>query len=70
MTDDMARARQAVYLGLPRFSGCILEPSKWALENMGSGYGIALNPDFEPGLDMEPKIVADLAGSLASTAKD
>jgi hypothetical protein len=53
----------------PGFEGGILEPFKWVLENMGSGYGIALNPGSELGLDMEPETVADLAGSLMATPK-
>ena len=53
----------------PGFEGGILEPFKWVLENMGSGYGIALNPGSELGLDMEPETVADLAGSLTAARK-
>lgn len=53
----------------PGFQGGILEPFKWVLENMSSGYGIALNPGSELGLDMEPETVADLAGSLTATRK-
>lgn len=53
----------------PGFEGGILEPFKWVLENMSSGYGIALNPDSELGLDMEPETVADLAGSLTTARK-
>jgi len=39
------------------------------LENMGSGYGITLNPGSELGFDMEPETVADLAASLTATLK-
>ncbi len=53
----------------PGFAGGILEPFQWVLENMGSGYGIALNPGSELGFDMEPETVADLAASLAATLK-
>ena len=53
----------------PGFEGGILEPFTWVLENMGSGYGIALNPGSELGVDMEPETVADLAGSLTATPK-
>jgi len=45
----------------PGFQGGILESFKWVLENMGSGYGIALNPGSELGLDMEPETVQELA---------
>ena len=54
---------------LPGFQGGILEPFKWVLENMGSDYGIALNPGSELGFDMEPETVADLAGSLTAAPK-
>ncbi|MDO8596282.1 MAG: SseB family protein [Sulfuricaulis sp.] len=54
---------------LPGFQGGILEPFTWVLENMGSNYGIALNPGSELGFDMEPETVADLAGSLTATPK-
>jgi len=53
----------------PGFTGGILESFAWVLENMGSGYGIALNPGSELGFDMEPQTVADLAGSLKTAAK-
>ena len=45
---------------LPGFQGGILEPFTWVLENMGSKYGIALNPGSELGFDMEPETVKDL----------
>ena len=54
---------------LPGFQGGILEPFTWVLENMGSNYGIALNPGSELGFDMEPETVADLAGSLTAAPK-
>ncbi len=53
----------------PGFAAGILEPFQWVLENMGSGYGITLNPGSELGFDMEPETVADLAASLAATLK-
>lgn len=49
----------------PGFTGGILEPFKWVLQNMGSGYGIMLNPDSEVGFDMEPETVQDLIQQLA-----
>lgn len=54
---------------LPGFQGGILEPFTWVLENMGSDYGIALNPGSELGFDMEPETVKDLAGSLTAAPK-
>jgi hypothetical protein len=50
----------------PGFTGGILESFKWVLQNMGSGYGIMLNPDSEVGFDMEPETVQDLIRQLAS----
>ena len=50
----------------PGFTGGILESFKWVLQNMGSGYGIAFNPESEVGFDMEPEIVQGLIQELAS----
>ena len=50
----------------PGFAGGILESFKWVLENMGSGYGIMLNPDSELGFDMEPETVQGLIQQLTS----
>jgi hypothetical protein len=51
----------------PGFTGGILESFKWVLQNMGSGYGIMLNPDSEVGFDMEPETVQDLIRQLAES---
>ncbi|BAV32599.1 hypothetical protein SCL_0277 [Sulfuricaulis limicola] len=51
----------------PGFTGGILESFKWVLQNMGSGYGIMLNPDSEVGFDMEPETVQDLIRQLADS---
>ncbi len=51
----------------PGFTGGILESFKWVLQNMGSGYGIMLNPDSEVGFDMEPETVQDLIQQLAGS---
>ncbi|MGE5241142.1 MAG: SseB family protein [Bacteroidota bacterium] len=48
------------------FTGGILESFRWVLQNMGSGYGIALNPDSELGFDMEPDTVTELAQQVAT----
>lgn len=50
----------------PGFTGGILESFKWVLQNMGSGYGIALNPESEVGFDMEPEIVQGLIQQLTA----
>ncbi|HSW51980.1 MAG TPA: SseB family protein [Sulfuricaulis sp.] len=51
----------------PGFTGGILESFKWVLQNMGSGYGIMLNPESEVGFDMEPETVQDLIRQLAES---
>jgi hypothetical protein len=51
----------------PGFTGGILESFKWVLQNMGSGYGIMLNPETEVGFDMEPETVQDLIQQLADS---
>jgi len=52
----------------PAFKGGILAEFKGVLEKMGVGYGIALNPGWEFGIDMEPDMVRQLAGSEAGGA--
>lgn len=51
----------------PGFTGGILESFKWVLQNMGSGYGIMLNPESEVGFDMEAETVQDLIQQLADS---
>ena len=51
----------------PGFTGGILESFKWVLQNMGSGYGIMLNPGSEVGFDMEVETVQDLIRQLADS---
>lgn len=45
----------------PGFEGGILEDLRWVLQKMGAGFGIAINPDSELGLDLEPDTVTQLA---------
>lgn len=49
----------------PGFTGGILESFQWVLRNLGSGYGVMLNPDTEIGFDMEPDTVQELIQRLA-----
>mgnify|MGYP000672161259 CR=1 FL=1 len=42
-------------MGKPGYAGGILESFEWVLQNMGSGYGIALNPGTEVGFDIGPR---------------
>ena len=46
----------------PGFGGGLLTEFTWVLERMGSGVGISLNPGWPVGIDMEPQMVAQLAG--------
>ena len=50
----------------PGFTGGILESFRWVLQNLGSGYGIVLNPDSDLGFDMEPDTVTELAQQVAT----
>ena len=49
----------------PGFTGGILESFQWVLQNLGSGYGVMLNPDTDIGFDMEPDTVQELIQRLA-----
>lgn len=49
----------------PGFTGGILESFQWVLRNLGSGYGVMLNPDTDIGFDMEPDTVQELIQRLA-----
>lgn len=46
----------------PGYSGGLLAEFKWLLERVGSGEGVALNPGWETGLDMEPEMIDQLRG--------
>jgi hypothetical protein len=46
----------------PGYGGGLLTEFTWVLERMGSGVGISLNPGWPVGIDMEPQMVAQLAG--------
>jgi len=48
------------------YEGGILEDLRWVLQKMGGGFGIALNPDSESGLDLEPDMVTQLARLAAA----
>ena len=45
----------------PGYEGGLLGEFKWVLETTGLGHGIALNPGWEVGIDMEPEMVEQLA---------
>ena len=44
----------------PGYEGGLLGEFKWVLETTGAGHGIALNPGWEVGIDMEPEMVEQL----------
>lgn len=48
----------------PGYQGGLLAEFAWVLERVGSGVGIALNPGWEIGLDLEPGMVQQLAQDL------
>jgi len=60
---DPSRARD--FLGnFPGYSGGMLTDFAWVLRRMGAGLSISINPDQEPGFDLDPEMVAMLAGLL------
>lgn len=46
----------------PGFEGGLLADFNWILEKVGSGYGVALNPGWSVGIDMDPEMVDQMAG--------
>jgi hypothetical protein len=53
----------------PGFGGGMLTEFTWVLEKMGRDFGIALNPGFDVGFDMEPETVNELIDSLGQQAR-
>lgn len=47
----------------PDYSGGILAEFRWVVERMGQGLGIALNPGWSVGMDMEPELLKALTGA-------
>lgn len=47
----------------PEFKGGLLTEFTWILEKMDQGFGITINPGDELGIDIEPELVQQLAGS-------
>jgi hypothetical protein len=54
----------------PGFGGGILEDLEWVLHKMGAGYGIAINPGWEVGIDLDPDTVTQLARHATTRAAD
>ena len=44
------------------FTGGILAELSWILERVGSGYGVAINPGWSVGIDMDPEMVDQMVG--------
>jgi hypothetical protein len=44
----------------PGYEGGILEKFGWVAEKVGAGYGIATNPGWEVGLDLEADVIGRL----------
>jgi hypothetical protein len=44
----------------PGYEGGLLAEFSWVLERIGSGIGIAINPDWPVGFDLEPDMVRQL----------
>lgn len=60
---DPARARDFL-AHFPGYGGGILIEFAWVLRRMGAGLSISINPDQEPGFDLDPEMVAMLAALL------
>lgn len=46
----------------PGYTGGILAEFSWILERVGSGFGVAINPGWSVGIDMDPEMVDQIAG--------
>ncbi|MBI5462157.1 MAG: SseB family protein [Gammaproteobacteria bacterium] len=46
----------------PGYTGGLLTEFKWVLERMGSGYGVAVNPGWSVGIDMDPDMIDQMVG--------
>jgi hypothetical protein len=52
----------------PGYGGGLLTEFSWVLRKMDAPLGIALNPGFEAGFDMDAEMVADLMSGLPAEA--
>ena len=46
----------------PGYTGGLLAEFNWILERVGSGYGVAINPGWAVGIDLDPEMVDQIAG--------
>ncbi len=44
----------------PGYEGGLLAEFKWILERVGKGYGVALNPGWAVGIDMDPETIEQM----------
>jgi hypothetical protein len=52
----------------PNYSGGLLTEVSWIVRRMGADMGLSINPGMEPGFDLDPDMVAMLAGLLPEDA--
>lgn len=60
---DPSRARDFL-AHFPGYGGGMLTELAWILRRMGAGLSISINPDQEPGFDLDPEMVAMLVALL------
>lgn len=51
---------------VPDYGGGLLTEFTWLLERIEPGYGIAVNPGLDAGIDVEPDIVVQMLEILAA----
>ncbi len=52
------------------YKGGILENLGWVLRRMGAGYGVAINPGWDLGIDLDEETVAALAAQAAAMGEE
>ncbi|MEJ2646380.1 MAG: SseB family protein [Gammaproteobacteria bacterium] len=52
------------------YDGGLLTEFSWVLERVGGGVGIALNPGWEVGMDLDPAMVQELAQLTAAVQQN
>lgn len=46
----------------PAYKGGLLAEFTWILERIGSGFGVAINPGWSVGIDMDPDLIEQITG--------
>ena len=62
---DRAKEFLAQY---PGYSGGLLTEFAWVVQRMAQGIAISINPGQEPGMDLDPEMVAMTLGLLGDDA--